>query len=79
MKMPRWIHCVYAFLVRYFWLPCPMCGRKFGGHESGATLYDSPHEGHVVCRDCSGEAERINAERHKAWSQQGAYNRTVYL
>lgn len=35
MKIPRWIHRVHAAINGYFWLPCPACGEKFGGHEWG--------------------------------------------
>lgn len=31
--MPRWWHRFYAWLGGYFWLPCPVCGKHFGGHE----------------------------------------------
>lgn len=31
--MPRFLHQLYAWLFGYFWLPCPRCGRMFGGHE----------------------------------------------
>jgi hypothetical protein len=32
---PPWrqAHRLYAFLLGYFWVPCPLCGRYFGGHE----------------------------------------------
>lgn len=29
----RWAHRAYARALGYFWLPCPACGRPFGGHE----------------------------------------------
>jgi hypothetical protein len=29
----RLLHEMYARLFGYFWLPCPVCGRWFGGHE----------------------------------------------
>jgi hypothetical protein len=29
----RWAHRAYARLYGYFWKPCPLCGREFGGHE----------------------------------------------
>lgn len=32
-RWPRWINRIYAAANRYFWLPCPACGRDFGGHE----------------------------------------------
>lgn len=31
--LARWIHHAYAALRAFFWIPCPLCGRKFGGHE----------------------------------------------
>lgn len=31
--MPRWVHRLYAAALGFFWLPCPVCGRMFGGHE----------------------------------------------
>lgn len=32
-RLPRWCHQLYAFIFRYFWFPCPVCDRYFGGHE----------------------------------------------
>lgn len=29
----RFLHRLYAFFFGYFWLPCPVCGKYFGGHE----------------------------------------------
>lgn len=31
--MNRYINKLYAKLFGYFWLPCPICGEMFGGHE----------------------------------------------
>lgn len=31
--LPRWVHQLYAAVAGYFWLPCPLCGAYFGGHE----------------------------------------------
>ena len=31
--IPRWMHRLWAAIAGYFWLPCPRCGRMFGGHE----------------------------------------------
>lgn len=30
-RMPRMFHRLYASILGYFWLPCPICGRPFGG------------------------------------------------
>lgn len=34
MRLPRILHKWYADVNGYFWLPCPKCGRMFGGHET---------------------------------------------
>ncbi len=34
-RLPRRTHQFYAWLFGYFWLPCPICRRYFGGHEKG--------------------------------------------
>lgn len=31
--IPRRLHQLYAWALGYFWLPCPLCRRPFGGHE----------------------------------------------
>lgn len=43
----RFLNWLYAELFNYFWLPCPICGQMFGGHECGQTGY----RGRVVCKD----------------------------
>ncbi|MFB4275766.1 hypothetical protein ACBJ59_10775 [Nonomuraea sp. MTCD27] len=29
----RRAHRAFADILGYFWTPCPLCGREFGGHE----------------------------------------------
>jgi hypothetical protein len=29
----RWLNRLIAHLGGYFWMPCPLCGEMFGGHE----------------------------------------------
>ncbi len=53
----RLYHRIRAFLTGYFWLPCPSCGRMFGGHEEGGgTLWsgtpDLPGVGRTCCPRC---------------------------
>lgn len=56
----RWWHWLKALLTGYFWLPCPICGQKFGGHEwVRGTLFLSP-EGRGVCPACAPLADRIS-------------------
>ena len=38
-----------AFCGSYFWLPCPMCGQYFGGHEWAGGV--NP-DGWGICPDC---------------------------
>lgn len=54
-RRPRWLHRSYAFLFRYFWLPCPLCYRNFGGHETGGALYPDygTSGGTSICLDCA--------------------------
>lgn len=62
--MPRLVHQFYAWLAGYFWLPCPICGEYFGGHEwrdPRAVLYDDGGgRGTGVCAKCIPEAQRRN-------------------
>ena len=30
----KFFHWLYANLNGYFWLDCPVCGEKFGGHQT---------------------------------------------
>lgn len=60
--MPRWFNRSYASLFGYFWLPCPLCKKKFGGHE----WFDDNHlminyeESEGVCPKCGDRAREIN-------------------
>lgn len=54
----RWrrFHRWFAFLSGYYWLPCPLCGREYGGHEHGERIPDqSRGEGYAVliCSECT--------------------------
>jgi len=60
--LPRWLHRLYARFLGYFWLPCPICGRCFGGHEGVCLLYLNASTGQMVCRACRDEADRRNRE-----------------
>lgn len=60
----RTMNRLYAWLFGYFWLPCPICRRMFGGHEVKrgyiVSLMSSRSEGQVVCPRCKVEAIRRN-------------------
>lgn len=54
----RAFHRAYAAALGFFWLPCPLCGREFGGHQSGKDIPDptDPPLYISVCPPCSREA-----------------------
>lgn len=54
---PRDEHRAYAARYGFFWLPCPICGYMFGGHEArrGGRLWLSPWSGNMTCPNCPGE------------------------
>ena len=70
LRNPRFIQKLYAKFAGYFWLPCPICRRMFGGHEiAEATLikgYPGTKTrklytmGQAVCVECNDEAMRRN-------------------
>jgi hypothetical protein len=54
----RWrrLHRAYATANGYYWLPCILCGRPYGGHEGGTTIPDptrGPGQGIVICSRCT--------------------------
>lgn len=60
-KMSRMAACVYAQINGYFWLPCPVCGEEFGGHEwrdrggHASAIPDEPYAsgGTGICPNCT--------------------------
>lgn len=63
----RWAHRVFAWAARYAWLPCPLCGREFGGHEwrdIDGMISATPKTGGghtAICPACTraGRGERL--------------------
>lgn len=49
MKPFRWLR---AFITGYFWLPCPRCGRMFGGYEHGGNVDIGNGKGLMTCKRC---------------------------
>lgn len=60
----RHVHEFYAKMNGYFWLPCPLCGQYFGGHEwkdydgkSSSIPHEDPEKhpygGRGICPDCT--------------------------
>jgi len=63
-KKPRWLQKWYANLRGYFWLPCPLCGEYFGGHEwrTGDYLFYSDRNASGVCPNCGEKAKQLSKE-----------------
>ena len=57
MRRFRRLASLYAKLLGLFWLPCPICGDFFGGHERGGTLWDdkAKRSGSCLCWKHSGD------------------------
>jgi hypothetical protein len=54
----RWrrFHRDYATEHGFYWLPCVLCDRPFGGHESGDCIPDpmeGPGRGITICSQCT--------------------------
>lgn len=65
----RWANRWYALWRGYFWAPCVLCGREYGGHEwrdiggKPSCVYRTPGEpatGTGICPWCTrdGKGER---------------------
>lgn len=54
----RQVHKVWAQVNGFFWLPCTLCGREFGGHEITDSIPD-PIKGEgwstMICPFCTIE------------------------
>lgn len=59
-RRPRWLHRWYANWAEYFWLPCPICGEDFGGHELITMWWKTRGSGVGICPNCVEEAHRRN-------------------
>jgi hypothetical protein len=71
MKLPRWLHKAWANFAGYFWLPCPLCGKEFGGHEwktnaPNNSIMTSWNTGSGVCPNCHSAAKIYNDKWMKA-------------
>ena len=62
------IRFLIAKIGGYFWLPCPICGRMFGGFEIAPRGLIDRMEGGVtigraVCKKCGSRAQIMNLTR----------------
>jgi hypothetical protein len=56
--MKRFLNRIYAHLFGYFWLPCPNCGRYFGGHEIGKLGFPTGlGTWRVCCKWCDDDKD----------------------
>ncbi len=58
---PEILRRAHAWLRGFFWIPCPLCGRMFGGQEfttkagvrAGTSNTGNFHSGKVACWRCA--------------------------
>jgi hypothetical protein len=78
MKILRMWHENYAKKNGYFWLPCPVCGEHFGGHEWKYSIWGSdwggtPNPGWGVCsRRCATDPRAEEAWRRRTEESEAA-------
>lgn len=63
----RWraFHRWYANLAGFFWLPCPLCQRPFGGHEWAGDVPDptrAPGGSVGICSPCARSRNQPSEE-----------------
>ncbi len=57
--VPRWLHHFWAWLVGYYWMPCDLCQRPYGGHES---CWATDGNGRCVCPECAVNGKAFTTE-----------------
>lgn len=67
---PRTLNWAWAHLGGYYWIPCPICHKKFGGHEKNGSLMDTWSSGRTVCRNCIDLANKVNEQNMEKWQPQ---------
>jgi len=58
----RWLHRGYACAFGFFWLPCVLCGRLYGGHQAAGEVPDptrGPGSGIAVCPQCVKDGKAV--------------------
>lgn len=61
----RWrrFHRWYARSHGYYWMPCVLCGRPYGGHEAGGSIPDPTREstyGRSICSQCTRAGKSVD-------------------
>lgn len=68
----RWFNKLYADVFGYFWLPCPRCGRYFGGHEwkhVDQHIYKN-RNWQGICLECYGNiTQKERNDDMKRWKK----------
>lgn len=78
---PRFVHQAYAWLSNYFWIPCPVCGEPFGGHEwadvdglpSAVPEPDQAHMSWGICPTCTAAGYGYPYDvAHELWHEEAS-------
>lgn len=63
----RWSHRLYAFVCGYWWLPCPLCSRHFGGHEEKGFIPLGMGSSMSICHACDSKMSAV--DKKEMWQQ----------
>ena len=59
-RYPRSLNQLHAAVFGFFWLPCPLCGTYFGGHEAEVAWWpDLTSVGHSICWKHGGDVYSV--------------------
>lgn len=88
----RFLNWLYAKLRDYFWEPCKLCGKKFGGHEFKKSAYSYlPIKGSfkglssIICPECEYirknnlTLEDLKKERKETWADLKTFDEYLEL
>lgn len=63
--VPRFLVRFVAFLLGYFYLPCPMCGEDFAGFETSRRVHMPMGSGRGYCVCSRPECEQMTIVRNE--------------
>jgi hypothetical protein len=72
---------LYSFIHGLFWVPCPLCNKKFGGQEwvDGNELWVAVGGYKGVCKWCGEKAKKMNQSNTRLKTAEDNCYRTILI